>query len=171
MANKPMQIRFRSALLALCALAAPALGRAANNCPWLNEATASGLLGGDAVGVFTQAAADQPAVCSFVSEAQGTRRTLRITVQVTPDAHARVVAAAQGCGGDAAPLAAIGNESLACAADDRKGALGERALGRVRDQFFTISISGTQKNDPDLTREALKAKIYTAAEQVSGNLY
>jgi hypothetical protein len=36
---------------------------------------------------------------------------------------------------------------------------------------FTIAISSTLKNDPILTREALKTRIYTAAEQVAGNLF
>jgi len=44
-------------------------------------------------------------------------------------------------------------------------------VGRVRDQIFTITISTTLKNDPILTRDALKARIYTAAEQVAGNLF
>ena len=77
----------------------------------------------------------------------------------------------QSCGADVSPLKAIGNEATACAADDRKGVMGERVVGRVRDQVFTIAISSTLKNDPILTREALKTRIYTAAEQVAGNLF
>jgi hypothetical protein len=68
-------------------------------------------------------------------------------------------------------LRAIGNEALSCAADDRKGGIGERVVGRVRDQVFTITISSTLKNDPGLNRDVLRSKIYTAAEQVSGNLF
>lgn len=159
------------ALLALCFIAWPAASRAANNCPWLTEATAGGLLGGDAIGAFTKAATGQPAVCLFTSDAQGVRRTLRITVDVVADPHMQVATEAQSCGPDAAPLKAIGNEALACAADDRKAGPGERAIGRVRDQLFTITLSSSQKGDPMLTRDALKSKIYTAAEQVSGNLF
>lgn len=71
----------------------------------------------------------------------------------------------------AAPLNAIGNEAVYCAADLRRGELGERAIGRVRDQVFTIDMNSTLKDDPILTREALKTRIYTAAEQVAGNLF
>lgn len=149
-------------------LMAPAAAHAANNCPWMTEATASGLLGGDAVGIFTAATASQAAVCVFTYEGAGARRTLRIAVEVVPDSHARVSAVAQSCGNDAAPLKAIGNEAIGCAVDDRRG---ERAVGRVRDQFFTITIGAAAKNDMVLTREALLAKIYTAAEQVAGNLF
>jgi hypothetical protein len=161
----------RLVLLPLCFIAWPAASRAANNCPWLNEATAGGILGGEAIGAFTQATTGQPAVCLFTSDAQGARRTLRITVEVAADAHMQVTTESQSCGPDAAPLKAIGNEALACAADDRKAGPGERAVGRVRDQVFTITLASSQKGDPMLTRDALKAKIYTAAEQVSGNLF
>jgi hypothetical protein len=134
----------------------------------MNEATASGLLESDAVVAFTPAAGGQPAVCVFTSDAQGVKRILRIAVEVTPDAHARVMAATQACGRDGMPLKAIGNEAIACVADDRKG---ERAVGRVRDQAFTIDIGSSVKNDAALTRDSLKSKIYTASEQVAGNLF
>jgi hypothetical protein len=158
-------------LLAVSLLAGARHAHAANNCAWLNEATASGLLGGDAVGESTAPAAGQPATCTFTQNDAGVKRTLRITVEVTPNAHARVSEITQGCGADLSPLKAIGNEATACAADDRKGMMGERVIGRVRDQVFTITIGSTLKNDPVLTREALKSRIYTAAEQVAGNLF
>jgi hypothetical protein len=157
-------------LLAIVLVALPVRSLADNHCAWLNEATASGLLGGDAVGDLS-APAGQPTVCTFTQMTDGVKRTLRISVEVTPEAHARVSALAQGCGADASPLKAIGNEAIACVADDRKGVMGERMVGRVRDQVFTIAISSTLKNDPILTREALKTRIYTAAEQVAGNLF
>ena len=149
----------------------PIASHATNNCAWLNEATASGFLGGDSVGTFTEAASGQPAVCSFVNQTAAGTRTLRITVELDPDAHTRVGAISASCGSDVAPLKAIGNEALVCAADDRKLSQGERVVSRVRDQVFTILISTTLKNDPILTREALKTKIYSAAEQVAGNLF
>jgi len=157
-------------LLAIVISALPARVLAENHCAWLNEATASGLLGGDAVGDVS-AATGQPTVCTFTQTTDGVKRVLRISVEVTADAHAHVSAIEQGCGADVSPLKAIGNEAAACAADDRKGLMGERVVGRVRDQVFTISISSTLKNDPVLTREALKSRIYTAAEQVAGNLF
>jgi hypothetical protein len=168
MANRS-EIRF--AALALFVLAAPSLCLAANTCPWLTEATAGGLLGGDATGAFTEAAGGQPAVCLFTSDAPGGKRTLRITVEVTAEAAARLTTEEKNCGPDAAAIKAIGNEAETCTADDRKGAPGERVVGRVRDQLFIITLSSTLKGDPVLTRDALKAKIYTAAEQVAGNLF
>lgn len=161
-----------SIVLGVCLACLPAVSHAANNCAWLNEATASGFLGGDAVGTFTAATAGQPAICAFVDQSAAATRTLRVTVEVAADPHTRMMeAVAKECGADAAPLKAIGNEALVCAADDRKGGLGERVVGRVRDQVFTITIGTTLKGDPVLTRDALTAKIYSAAEQVSGNLF
>jgi len=162
--------RLDLALLAVCLIGAPAGAHAANNCAWLNEATAGGLLGGDAVGEVSEAAG-QPTVCTFTEKDTGVVRTLRITVEIAADSHARMGEIAQGCGADAVPLTAIGNEALVCAADDRKAGLGERVVGRVRDQVFTITIASSLKNDPLLTRDVLKSKIYTAAEQVAGNLF
>jgi hypothetical protein len=159
-------------MLGTFSIGASALAHAANNCAWINEATASGLLGGDAVGEVSGPALGQPAVCTFTQMTAGGRRTLRITVEIVADAHARVASIAQGCGADAGPLKAIGNEALVCAADDRKAGIGERVVGRVRDQVFTITIGSTLKNDPILfSRDVLKSRIYTAAEQVAGNLF
>ena len=169
--RKKVLRRLSIALLAFCSMVAPAAARAANNCGWLNEATASGLLGGDAVGEASPAVPGQPTVCTFTQMTDGGKRTLRITVEIAGDPHARMTAIAQSCGADAAPLKAIGNEALVCAADDRKAGIGERIVGRVRDQVFTITMTSTLKNDPILTRDILKTRIYTAAEQVSGNLF
>jgi hypothetical protein len=161
--------RYLPAIGALALFCLPA--RAANNCPWLTEATASGLIGADSVGAFSAAADAHPAVCTFTEKAEGMARTLTITIELSPDPHARVSALAQACGGGGAPLNAIGNEAVSCTADLRRGELGERAIGRVRNQVFTITLGSTMKDDPILTRDALKSRIYTAAEQVAGNLF
>lgn len=171
MASKIAAHSHAAALALLTVLIFPAASHAAKDCAWMTEATASGLLGSDAVGAFTKAASGQPAVCLFTSDSQGVKRTLRITVEIVQDAHARVGAASQNCGSSPTSLKAIGNEAFACPSDERKGVIGERATGRVRDQFFTIAIASTAKDDPILTRQALETRIYTAAEQVAGNLF
>jgi len=160
-----------TALLASCSIFASSLAHAANSCKWINEATSGGLLGGEAVGEVTPEVAGQPTICTFTQMTDGGKRTLRISVEVAADPHTRLAAMEQGCGPDAAPLKAIGNEALICAADERKVGMGERIVGRVRDQVFTITMTSTLKNDPILTRGILKSRIYTAAEQVSGNLF
>ncbi len=163
--------RISLAFLAIFLLCTPVAGKAANKCPWINEATASGLLGGDAVGAFTPGATGQPAVCTFTQQSADATRTLRITVELAANPHEKLEAAAMNCGTDTAPLRAIGNEAVVCTVDGRKGAMGERVVGRVRDQVFSITIGTTLKVDPILPRDVLKTNILTAAEQISGNLF
>jgi len=157
---------------ALITLCIPGSSEAKESCPWINEATASGLLGGDAVGDFTAAADGQPAVCTIVQTGPNFTRTMRVTVDVVPDTHTRLQAAAQACGKNVpAPLQAIGNEASMCALDTRTPGLSELVVGRVRDQLFTITIATTLKDDLILTRMSLKERAYTASEQVAGNLF
>lgn len=163
-------VRFRVMLVGLSLIALPA-SALAKSCAWLNEATAGGLLGGTAVGEVTEAVAPQPTVCMFTQQDAGVKRTLRVTVEIAAEPRARLETVAQVCGPDVSPIKAIGNEAMVCSADDRKGGVGERVVGRVRDQVFTITIASTLKVDRILNREALKVRIYTAAEQVAGNLF
>jgi hypothetical protein len=158
-------------MLALVLLCVPAVTNAANKCPWINEATASGLLGGAAEGLYSPAATGQPAACTFTQASAEVTRTLRITVALAADPHAQLNTIAQTCGTDAVPIKAIGNEAMICTSHGRKGATGERIIGRVRNQVFTILIGTTLKNDPILSLYALKTNVLTAAEQVSGNLF
>jgi hypothetical protein len=158
-------------LVAASLVAVPNFCHAANNCPWITEATASGLLGGDATGSFSPASPSQPAVCTFVQSMAGGTHTLRIAVEQTPDFLARLESEYKECGTEPSPLTAIGNEARICDADDRQKLFAERVVGRVRDQVFTITISSTIKHDSILNRDALKTRIYTAAEQVAGNLF
>jgi hypothetical protein len=159
-----------SVTLGLCLLGMPATAHAANDCPWLNEATASGLLGGNATGAFT-AADGQPSVCIFTNRESGVTRILQVTVEIAAEPHTLLTTAARACGADIAPIGAIGNEAMMCSVSEHKGEFGERVVGRVRDQVFTIVLSSTLKEDPILTRDALKIRGYTAAEQVAGNLF
>jgi hypothetical protein len=172
MARKGRNLKWlvQCAALAAGLLALPASAHATNNCPWINEATVSGLLGADATGTATGEGAGQPGVCTFVAQREGATHTLRLAVEIVPDPHARVGELAHLCASGTAVLPAIGNEAVVCE-NDKKGALGERVVGRVRDQVFNITIASTQKHDPLLDRSALKTRIAIAAEQVSGNLF
>ncbi len=164
--------RFAPMLLGACVIAgSPGICHAKNNCPWINEATASGLLGGKATGEMTEAAAGQPAVCTFTQQDGEITRILRITVEQAASPHLLLVSLEARCGANGTSLSAIGNEAMMCAVDDRKGAQEEMVAGRVRDQVFTISIRTTMKNDPLFNKESLQAVMRLAAEQVSGNLF
>jgi hypothetical protein len=171
MGSKKLFCQLKYVLLGLWLIGSHAMAGAENNCPWMNEATASGLLGGDATGSYTKIAAGEPAACSFAQKSTDGQRMLQVTVEVATDPHARMRAATRACGPDAAPLTSIGNEALECIVNDNRGGHSAWAIGRVRDQVFTIRLKTTLKGDPVLSRDALQARIYTAAEQVSGNLF
>jgi hypothetical protein len=152
-------------------LVAPCTARAANNCPWLNEATASAFIGHDANGMYA-ASADKPALCTFAESGPKPLRTLQISVEVAPDAHSRYLAVSRlACPSGSEPLPAVGNEAATCVVDRRGGATEATAVGRVRDQIFTIILGTSAKNDAILTPEILRMKIDLAAEQVAGNLF
>jgi hypothetical protein len=159
------------AFLAVVWMAVPTLGRAENSCPWMNEATASDLVGGDVVGAYLVSKGSS-SVCTFTQRMGMSTRTLQISVDLAADSHDSFlsIVGAQ-CGASAAPLQAIGNEAVTCVIDRGKAEMGEQVLGRVRDQVFVIALSTSIKNDPVLTPTALKVKIRSAAEQVAGNLF
>ena len=158
-----------SILMGQLTAAVPAHG--ANNCPWISETTASSLLGGDATGVYTAGTERKPATCTFTQQTAQGERSLQVTVQVVGDAQARLAQAELTCGAEPTPLHAIGNEAIFCTGEDSPEQRSEHAVGRVRDQIFAITFATSVKSDPLLTRDALKARIYTASEQVAGNLF
>jgi hypothetical protein len=157
--------------VALCLLGLPGFAHATNNCPWITEATVSGLLDGPAVGTFNEGSTGQPTTCQFVFKNAGGTRMVAISVEVTPDAHARVMSMAKSCKEPQEVLPAIGNEAYICMTEHGKDAVAERVVGRVRDQFFTILISTSGKGDVILRPQDLKSRISIASEQVSGNLF
>lgn len=164
--------RMLSLLLAVFSLAAfPGLAHASNNCPWINEATVSGLLEGAAVGTFSQGPAGQNATCTFVRRAPDGTRTLTIAVETTQDPHARVISLAKGCSRTPEVLQAIGNEAYRCITEHGKHVVADLVAGRVRDQVFTIVIGTSGKAEALLTPADLKSRLSIAAEQVSGNLF
>jgi hypothetical protein len=143
---------WRIAALSLCL---PLMAAAEERCPWLNAATAGGVLGGSVQVTVT------PASCEFVRKAGAQETTLRIEVTAAsaPNAH---------CGPGAKPLKAIGNEAAACSYEGKAGWMAEQVVGRVRDQAFVVRI-GT--NDRSAMAKTLREKARNVAEQVAGILF
>jgi hypothetical protein len=123
-------------------------------CPWLNSATAAGVLGG-AVQLKTTATA-----CEFVREQAHAAYRLHIEV-VTMTARNGFESYLSHCGRHRTPIKAMGNEAFACPA--------ERAIiGRVRNQVFDVRLSVPRHSSaPDVLEENTR-KI---AEQVAGALF
>jgi hypothetical protein len=161
----------RIVLAILLLLAAVSVRAEDNKCPWLNQATASGLLGGDAMITFTSATNGQPAVCAFEQKTPDGMRELTISVAIDADAQMKLDAMMHGCGAADHLLQAIGNAAGVCTMDTKHRQMSERIVGRVRDQIFTISFVTTLKNDSELNRDSMMSKSYSAAEEVAGNLF
>ena len=94
-------------------------------CPWLNQATAAGVLGG----TVTQVG------CIF------TRGSLELRIETAKDFESY----AATCRSEAVPLKAIGSGALAC-----RGETGEQVVGRVRDRAFLVRIT---TNDREKVRK------------------
>lgn len=168
--HRPLRVR-QILLAAACLLGFSVAAHAGNNCPWINEATVSGLLEGNAIGDFNQGSANGPATCTFVSKTPGASRTLSIHVETTPNAATRLSSMAKVCGQPVEAIAAIGNEAFICAMEHNKEAVVQSVIGRVRDQVFTVSISTSGKDESVVWMADLRTRLAIAAEQVSGNLF
>lgn len=139
----------------------PCVSPAAEGCPWLNAATASGVLGSAVtVAVAHENANRDDAACIFAS-ASG---ALRISVQTVETPRSEFTSHAESCGANTTPLKAIGNEAVVCDPDN----FSAQAIGRVRNRIFTILITTTNVS---AGAAALREKARSLAEQVAGNLF
>ena len=136
----------QAALLVLLAAA----GRAEQPCPFLNAATAAGILGGE---VESRIHGD---ICLFSFESS----QLRIEVQTVSLPYKL------DCGPNAKPLKAIGNEALSCSLHGNNGRMIEQIVGRVRERAFFIRLTSNEN-----ARDALRDKARLVAEQVVGILF
>lgn len=172
MATKPrIQLDFLSLFLCAMLLLTHSAARAENHCPWMTEATAAGLIGEDVSGMIL-AERGKPALCTFAERTNKPMRTFQISVETAPDGHNQYLAALRrACGSSSTPLSAIGNEAATCTRDRHGNLIQSLAVGRVRDQIFTVTLSTSVKDDPVLTPAMLKMKVGIAAEQVSGSLF
>ena len=158
--------------LALFVLLAPrpALCQANTGCPWLNVATASGVLRSSESGTMATLSRGSREVCSFIYHDATASRELRITMEQVQDPSQAMTAYKARCSGASSPLQAIGNEAVTCAADT-KSQDGEQVIGLVRNQIFTVTITTSARNDPSMSRDELREKTRDIAEQVAGALF
>lgn len=164
-------LAFRCVSVALVIFLFTLPARAANNCPWMNEATASGLLGGTANGEFQQSSVNNSATCVFTNRESNITRTLLVRIENSQNATERLQSLKKDCRAAATPLQAIGNEAASCPTRDQRMNISETVIGRVRNQVFLIEISSSATDDPVLNSSTLGNAIHAAAEQVTGNLF
>jgi hypothetical protein len=140
-----------------------------SKCPWINEATASGVLGGAVT--LTAKVADQGAGVCLFSRHQGTAvRQLRVSVDIMKDVPKEFPTYLAQCPPKSTPLRAIGNEAVMCSVESNEEHA-EKVVGRIRDRAFVVSVSSSVQDDTTLTQEMRREKANQVAEQIAGFLF
>jgi hypothetical protein len=122
-----------------------ALMMQAKSCPWMTQATADRIIGGQT------ALQVSPASCDFTRDKDFLRIEIFASSATPPNR----------CKSAAEPVKGIGNEAAIC-----EGANSEQIVtGRVRERGFVLSLKAP------FSRDLLRAKVRAAADLVSGNLY
>jgi len=148
----------------------PAICQAQTKCPWLNEATARGILGGDVT--LTVKLDDQGAgVCKFTRQQGAATHELRISVDLMTDIAKQFPVHLAQCPPKSPPLPATGNEAVICTTHTKENHYAEMVVGRVRNQAFVVSLSSTVQDDSSMTQQERRDKANQIAEQVAGILF
>ena len=158
---------------------AAATSEAKETCPWMNDQTAAGFLGGDVTSNVTFAIKDKTdpnysnvdkndAVCEFTHHQGSTSITLRIDVETMAGSPSSFSTYVARCGPNGTPVRAIGNEAVACDLDGKNKMISEQVVSRVRGRAFTVRIVSTAGS---FDKELLRQKACNVAEQVAGFLF
>jgi hypothetical protein len=167
--NRPIS---PSPLLALAILLlSPAdLCKAQPVCPWLNQATASGLMGRPMSAPVIRGSAPN-LTCTSQGLKNGEIATLSISVIQMTDPVTEYARLASKCGLADAALAGIGNEAILCRADPSPQTHAERVIGRVRDRALIVTASTNARFKPPFSRGTIEEQAKAVAEQVAGTLF
>lgn len=158
------------ALGLLLAAAGSAVCHAEDVCPWMNRATASGVLDGEAGPAEVGAVADVSS-CDFRYLKDGETLVLSIRVAQMKDRGKEFPAFTSECGEDKTILRAIGNEAAMCPFYGAGNTRGERVVGRVRLRAFVVTLSTNAHGGKAMPREILREKVKLVAEQLAGALF
>jgi len=172
-------------------LLTPGACRAQAKCPWLNAATAGGVLGGvvemtvstpkpnsatpkTEPGVYNQ---DQNRMdrfdfsCEFKRKAGSSVYSLAIAVTTMNDPAKEYAAFPAQCAGPTVALRAIGNEAVQCVLKPAGSAsVEEQVIARVRDRAFVLTIRRPSGVD-NPAGGALSDTARNVAEQVAGSIF
>jgi len=138
-------------------------------CPWLNAATAAGMVNGP-VTLEMNSTGDGGNICIFRSQRGSAVYSLEISVREMNDESKGTASYQSPCTSPATSLRAIGNEAVSCSVD-AGSSHGERVIGRVRNSIFIVDIRDSVAKDPSMTRDLLQERASSTAEQVAGNLF
>jgi hypothetical protein len=152
------------------AMLLPAVCHGQAKCPWINEATARGILGG-AVTVTVEVSDHGDGVCEFSRPQGAVVHQLRVSVNVMTDIPKQFPTYLAQCPPKSAPLRAIGNEAVMCSIQGDGEQYAEKVVGRVRNQAFVVSVSSSVQDNPSMTQAMRREKANLVAEQVAGILF
>jgi hypothetical protein len=155
-------LMFASILPAMCAAQA--------KCPWIAEATARGVLGGN-VAANIKLNERHEGVCEFSRQQESVALQLRISVETMTNVGKEFPSYLAQCPAKSSPVTAIGNEAVECSVQDAESHYVEKIVSRVRNQAFVVSITSTAANDALMPKKARREKTYLVAEQVAGILF
>lgn len=178
-------------LMTAGALFAPQRSVAEAKCPWLNAATAAGVLGGEVQmsvsapvdpgpvkGVGTAMYSDQvrmdrfDVTCEFTRKTDSGTDTLHISVKTMKDQAKEFASFLALCGGSTAALRGIGNEAVQCVRKESSGKGPEQIVARVRDRAFVLTV--TRQAAPAgvaVSAEGLSSDTRNTAEQIAGSIF
>ncbi len=163
-------MRTTPTLVLALALFSPAISKAQTKCPWLNEATARGILGGD-VTILVKLNDQGAGVCKFTRQQGSAIHELRISVNLMTDIPKQFPTYLAQCPPKSPALPATGNEAVTCTTHTKENHYAELVVGRVRNQAFAVSLSSTVQDDPSMTQKERREKTNLIAEQVAGILF
>lgn len=146
----------------------PIMASAEDHCPWLNDATASGILNSPAVVKVHRTAADGIA-CLFFSHVPASP-TFSIVVTGSGAMNRESSFELGRCTSPLIHLKGIGNEAEACSIETGHAAE-EIVIGRVRDKRFVVSINMSAGGDQPFDQKVSRQKAESVAEQVAGALF
>ena len=167
-----MKTRSSNPLLLLLGLAMlmPTVCHAQATCPWINAATAQGIVGG-AVTATVKISEHGFGICNFSRQQKAAVHELRISVNSMTDVPKQFPIYLAQCPPKSTPLPAIGNEAVMCCIQGQGDEYAEMVVGRVRDLAFVVSVSSSIQNAPSMTPETRRERASLVAEQVAGILF
>ncbi|MBV8807773.1 MAG: hypothetical protein JO033_03790 [Acidobacteriaceae bacterium] len=158
----------RSLLIAVFLASSTALFAAEQVCPWINTATASGILGGDASAAIAHGKTNpDDGVCTFTKSGKELTELLRVDVTTSTDPVPELARYRSQCSGPATDVKGIGNEAFVCKMQ-AQGLLVAQLATRVRNRVITVRAT---TNNQSAQPEMLIDRAQKAAAQVTGNIF
>ena len=140
-------------------------------CPWLNAATAAGVLGGEVQASVTALTSQGDTTCAFKRTDHTTVFAMTIAVHTMALPSKDFATFLAQCTGMAVPLKAVGNEAIQCVPRNNSYNGEEQIIGRVRDRAFIIDMKRSSAKQSASIQSVLSEETRNVAEQVAGALF